>query len=469
LVVIESHSNSSRIDGWKSIARYLGRDRATVMRWEAARGLPVHRLPGGGRARVFAIGSELDAWLSGASDIHLDAIDGEGLQSTIGRRQLVIATVTTVAVGAFSLNYLRRTKNDPEVTALLEQARVLRSQNTLETQNQAIGLASEAVRLAPHDAVAWGVLGHVRGAASRWRNETQSRRLRDLAIMDGQRSLDLLPGNAKGELALATALPLMGRDNWLSRSNGLKRALSGDPTDPDALIEQAWILRFTGHCREAKDVCERVAPRFRTAPFYNIWARASWGAGLLEETDRILAKAASLYPTNKMLWHTRVEVLMLGGRPNQAIAMAGHQDGRPTVVTNSEVDELVAMARAVSAQDASQVDQILLRLRASALKSIRPAVNAIRIASICERLDDAFAFADAYFFGRGFTVSGDVGGGLFISESQRHTNFLFEPPAAAMWGDQRFGILLEQLGLEKYWRESRKPPDFRKYQTGRSV
>lgn len=461
-----SHPDSPRIDGWKAIARYLGRDRATVMRWEAARGLPVHRLPGGGRARVFAFGGELDLWLNGASDIDAsESVDVVGV-TAIRRRQFVAASVAAMTFGAMGLTYLRLAENDPEVTALLEQARVLRSQNTLETQNQAIGLAREAVRLAPRNADAWGALGYARAFASRWRDETQSQRLRDLATMDGQRSLDLMPGNAKGELALATALPLMGHENWLARANGLKRSLARDPADPDALMEQAWILRFTGHCAEAAELCGIVPARSRTAPHYNIWARAFWSAGNNEEAAGILAQAASLFPTNKMLWHTRIEVLMFGGQPGRAIVVAQEPEGRPGIVADAEVAELVSMARAIDTQDASLFDTILQRLRTNALESIRPAVNAIRIASIANRLDDAFALAEAYFFGRGFIVPGAVGGGLFISENQRHTNFLFEPPLAALWNDRRFGHLLDELGLEKYWREARKPPDFRLNRAG---
>jgi serine/threonine-protein kinase len=52
-----------RLDSWKDIAAYLGRDLRTVQRWESERRLPVHRLPGGDRPRVYALPSELDAWL----------------------------------------------------------------------------------------------------------------------------------------------------------------------------------------------------------------------------------------------------------------------------------------------------------------------------------------------------------------------------------------------------------------------
>ena len=55
-----------RLNSWKAIAAYIGREVRTVQRWAKARDLPVHRLPGGARPRVFAVESELDSWLRAA-------------------------------------------------------------------------------------------------------------------------------------------------------------------------------------------------------------------------------------------------------------------------------------------------------------------------------------------------------------------------------------------------------------------
>jgi hypothetical protein len=57
--------HSRRLTSWKEIAAFLGRDERTAKRWEASRGLPVRRLPGSGRAAVFAYVHELQAWLDG--------------------------------------------------------------------------------------------------------------------------------------------------------------------------------------------------------------------------------------------------------------------------------------------------------------------------------------------------------------------------------------------------------------------
>lgn len=62
----EEHPLDSRLDSWKEIAAYLGRDVRTVIRWEKKRGLPIYRLPGG--QAVFAYKKGLDDWLKqGAS------------------------------------------------------------------------------------------------------------------------------------------------------------------------------------------------------------------------------------------------------------------------------------------------------------------------------------------------------------------------------------------------------------------
>lgn len=53
----------ARLDSWKAIADYLGRDVRTVRRWEQDRRLPVHRVPGEHRGGVFAFTEEIDQWL----------------------------------------------------------------------------------------------------------------------------------------------------------------------------------------------------------------------------------------------------------------------------------------------------------------------------------------------------------------------------------------------------------------------
>jgi tetratricopeptide (TPR) repeat protein len=63
---VGSSAENRRIDSWKEIAAFFGRDERTVKRWEKERGLPVHRLPGE-RGGVFAWSAELTLWLNSAN------------------------------------------------------------------------------------------------------------------------------------------------------------------------------------------------------------------------------------------------------------------------------------------------------------------------------------------------------------------------------------------------------------------
>jgi tetratricopeptide (TPR) repeat protein len=60
---INSSPGRKRLDSWKEIASFFGRDERTVNRWEKELGLPVHRLPGT-KGRVYAYAEELSAWLA---------------------------------------------------------------------------------------------------------------------------------------------------------------------------------------------------------------------------------------------------------------------------------------------------------------------------------------------------------------------------------------------------------------------
>jgi TolB-like protein len=51
-----------RLESWKEIAAYLGREVTTAQRWEKREGLPVRRLPHARSGSVSAYTSELDAW-----------------------------------------------------------------------------------------------------------------------------------------------------------------------------------------------------------------------------------------------------------------------------------------------------------------------------------------------------------------------------------------------------------------------
>ena len=54
----------NRLDTWKEISAYLGCEIRTAIRWEKKLGLPIHRMEGTPKPRVFAYKNEFDEWLS---------------------------------------------------------------------------------------------------------------------------------------------------------------------------------------------------------------------------------------------------------------------------------------------------------------------------------------------------------------------------------------------------------------------
>jgi TolB-like protein/Tfp pilus assembly protein PilF len=64
-VKLPEKASEARLDSWKEIAAYLNRDITTAQRWEKREGMPVHRHVHDKRGSVYAVSTELDAWLQG--------------------------------------------------------------------------------------------------------------------------------------------------------------------------------------------------------------------------------------------------------------------------------------------------------------------------------------------------------------------------------------------------------------------
>lgn len=90
---------SRRLDSWKDVAEYLGRDVRTVMRWSKSDGLPVRRVAGGRGRSVFAYTHEIDAWLAGAPPKSAEAPPARRFSTAVGVAALaVLASAIAVAV-----------------------------------------------------------------------------------------------------------------------------------------------------------------------------------------------------------------------------------------------------------------------------------------------------------------------------------------------------------------------------------
>ena len=96
-------SRGRRLESWKEIATYLGRDVTTVRRWEKREGLPVYRLQHSKLGSVYAYTSELDAWrdketFAGATDASEGEADHPTARIRPVHRWLIAVGVAVVAL-----------------------------------------------------------------------------------------------------------------------------------------------------------------------------------------------------------------------------------------------------------------------------------------------------------------------------------------------------------------------------------
>lgn len=141
-----------RLDSWKAIAAYLERDVRTVIRWEERRGLPVYRLPGGPRPRVFAYPEELDRWLEQrkpAGDEAQTVAEPDALHSP--QPQTGHAPAVRIAVGVLGLLAVVAA-----LVVLARPANVARQLTIAGNEVLALDASGAAIWRYPFDAAGFG-------------------------------------------------------------------------------------------------------------------------------------------------------------------------------------------------------------------------------------------------------------------------------------------------------------------------
>jgi tetratricopeptide (TPR) repeat protein len=106
----EQQTTNRRLNSWKEIASFFGRDERTVRRWEKERGLPVHRLPGGEKGGVFVFTDELSGWL-----------ETPGEEAAVAEHQNAVVEIRSAGSGNRSVATASEAELDRHVTAGLSQ------------------------------------------------------------------------------------------------------------------------------------------------------------------------------------------------------------------------------------------------------------------------------------------------------------------------------------------------------------
>lgn len=401
-----------------------------------------------------------ERWVTGSTA----AAESSGLSKQRVSRRTVVAGLAATGVGlagfaGYSLFEKDQRALTPEVQSLLDQAWQAWTQGSKDGNIQAIGLYRRAVELDPNFADGWGLLACAYADLGHWfvpvrERESVWARAREAA----RRAIELDPKNAIARATLAYVQPILG--NWWSMEQAYRAALADQPGKPLVLYMLALVLMMVGRVGEAADIWDGIANSSPTANQYRWHIRALWAASRLSRAEDMLSQASAIYARNPWIWLLDYEMKLHGGQPGAALALA-RQD-IPEGFSDGEKQAFVSIADAV----ASGVDRQDPAIVASEVKRAQEdplqAMNVVGNLCALDRIDQAFAVADAIYFSRGFAIpdgkeSPDAPKTFTIDN--RSTVWMFQPSARAMWTDPRFRALADAIGLSAYWRASKSIPD----------
>lgn len=137
-----SVDRGKRLDSWKEIATYLGRDVRTIQRWETRDNLPVHRLQHSKIGSVFAYTGEIDAWRDSRDPSSSENASGAepGAAGTIAHRSsraLAVLAAAAVLIAVLGIAFAWRSTNGAgDARARLHSVAVLPLTDFSRTQEQ---------------------------------------------------------------------------------------------------------------------------------------------------------------------------------------------------------------------------------------------------------------------------------------------------------------------------------------------
>lgn len=320
---------NDRIDSWKEIATFFGRDERTVKRWEKERSLPVHRVPGE-RGSVFAYTHELNLWLNPGTHnpAAAELAPAESLpaaspsseppiqkpRGAVARSLWVLVMALVVVLSLWSLFHLRRSSHnialgntikpvDPEAEEFYLKGRYYWNRRTDGDLKLAVDAFTQAVVHDSEFGKAYAGLAESYDLMPEYGGMPQSEAFpraiaaakkalslddslpeahcalafgtyywdwnMPLALAEFQRAIQLDPGNVNAHHWYATALLLIGRTSEARAE--IERARELDPASRSILADQAQIGLWTGDDEQSiatlREI-ERAEPDFLSAPRY---------------------------------------------------------------------------------------------------------------------------------------------------------------------------------------------------------
>lgn len=246
-----------RLKSWKEIAAFFNADERTVKRWESKRGLPVHRVPGGANATVYADVAELEAWLAGPKPLPAAAARWR-LWALAGAGALALAA--SFAIG-FHTPAAAHHQPSQAVADLYFAGQYNLERRTPESLHRAVGLFSQATRQDPQYAEAYAGLANCQLLLREYAGVPDAVAY-PRARAAAERALALDGSLADAHAALAFVAFYWDRD-FNAGLAGFRRAIA---LDPNSAVAHHWYATALYHAGSIPAALDQINQAQRIEP-----------------------------------------------------------------------------------------------------------------------------------------------------------------------------------------------------------
>lgn len=327
---LDEGKNERRLESWKEIAVFFDRDEKTVRRWEKDLGLPVHRLPGVSKGRVYAFAQELSEWSAKPRTSRAEGASESGPES-------LVALAERVSIRESSpLSQPAKAAQDRAVYFAAVAAVVLLGFAGIAFQLKAHGFSLATLGFSPQTASANAPLHQANPEAERlylegryyWNERTAAGLTR--ALDDFTQAIVADPQCAKAYAGLADSYNLireytaMPEDEAFPRAEAAARkAIELDPNLAEGhralAFPSFWWRRDVATARREFERAIELNPNDGTTHLWYATALNYIGDDLkaVEEINR----AQELDPSSSSIRADKGKILYGAGRKEEALAL----------------------------------------------------------------------------------------------------------------------------------------------------
>jgi DNA-binding winged helix-turn-helix (wHTH) protein/tetratricopeptide (TPR) repeat protein len=339
----------------------------------------------------------------------------------------------------------------PQAKRYFDLAQDLRGQSSISQSEQAIAYFKEAVRIDPNFADAWGALAISYSGMLDWfAPRADADQLKIAARSAVNRALALDPDNLDARFVLINLDSPYGR--WAEVEAGDRKLLSAHPDYGPAKMSLANVMEETGRMDDAVRVLTPLAEADPTRAA--IRARlidALLSAGRFDEAEAAIDTAGRLWPGKWGFWQLRLHLLIATGRKAEALTYIADTENRPDE-SIPLMDQVIQMAYAVASGDSVERETALRAVRAMGSPPGGDLAIAAMQAAFLGDVDLSLSMYEGYFLSRGPWKVGRL--------ERRYTSGLFKQETARLRRDPRFGKLVGEMGLQRYWQLAHVTPTY---------